>query len=154
VWVILDVGVYDSRAQGGSAMSCRTKKKAKKQAIYHFGRPEVGIVYGMAVQFILLEFSCGLVRWRTMINKLGLSEVQNFRHTREMGDAKPIICDNGTGFVKCGYAGENFPALIVHTSSFSFLLWWFSLLATYVPSCIHCLFVVVPLHDWSPSHES
>jgi len=25
---------------------------------------------------------------------------------------KPIISDNGTGFVKCGYAGENFPALI------------------------------------------
>lgn len=21
----------------------------------------------------------------------------------------PIVCDNGTGFVKCGYAGENFP---------------------------------------------
>jgi len=26
--------------------------------------------------------------------------------------AKPIVCDNGTGFVKCGYAGDNFPALI------------------------------------------
>jgi actin-related protein 2 len=26
--------------------------------------------------------------------------------------AKPVICDNGTGFVKCGYAGDNFPALI------------------------------------------
>jgi actin-related protein 2 len=25
---------------------------------------------------------------------------------------KPIVSDNGTGFVKCGYAGENFPALI------------------------------------------
>lgn len=25
---------------------------------------------------------------------------------------KPIICDNGTGFVKCGYAGDNFPSLI------------------------------------------
>lgn len=25
---------------------------------------------------------------------------------------KPIVCDNGTGFVKCGYAGENFPAHI------------------------------------------
>jgi actin-related protein 2 len=24
----------------------------------------------------------------------------------------PVICDNGTGFVKCGYAGENFPTLI------------------------------------------
>jgi len=23
----------------------------------------------------------------------------------------PIVCDNGTGFVKCGYAGANFPAL-------------------------------------------
>jgi len=29
-----------------------------------------------------------------------------------MADGKPVICDNGTGFVKCGYAGENFPALI------------------------------------------
>lgn len=26
--------------------------------------------------------------------------------------AKPIICDNGTGFVKCGFAGENFPSFI------------------------------------------
>lgn len=25
---------------------------------------------------------------------------------------KPIICDNGTGFVKTGYAGDNFPSLI------------------------------------------
>jgi len=25
---------------------------------------------------------------------------------------KPIVCDNGTGFVKTGYAGENFPTLI------------------------------------------
>jgi len=25
---------------------------------------------------------------------------------------KPVVCDNGTGFVKTGYAGENFPALI------------------------------------------
>jgi len=24
----------------------------------------------------------------------------------------PIVCDNGTGFVKCGYAGSNFPAHI------------------------------------------
>jgi len=24
----------------------------------------------------------------------------------------PIVCDNGTGFVKCGFAGENFPAHI------------------------------------------
>jgi actin-related protein 2 len=23
--------------------------------------------------------------------------------------AKPIVCDNGTGYVKCGFAGENFP---------------------------------------------
>jgi len=23
---------------------------------------------------------------------------------------KPIVCDNGTGFVKCGLAGDNFPA--------------------------------------------
>uniref|UniRef100_A0A182YK46 Actin-related protein 2 n=1 Tax=Anopheles stephensi TaxID=30069 RepID=A0A182YK46_ANOST len=23
-----------------------------------------------------------------------------------------IVCDNGTGFVKCGYAGSNFPAHI------------------------------------------
>lgn len=29
-----------------------------------------------------------------------------------MSDKKPIVCDNGTGFVKTGYAGENFPALI------------------------------------------
>jgi len=26
--------------------------------------------------------------------------------------AKPIVCDNGTGFVKTGYAGDNFPSLI------------------------------------------
>jgi len=25
---------------------------------------------------------------------------------------KPVVCDNGTGFVKTGYAGENFPTLI------------------------------------------
>ena len=25
---------------------------------------------------------------------------------------KVIVCDNGTGFVKCGYAGCNFPAHI------------------------------------------
>jgi len=25
---------------------------------------------------------------------------------------KPIVCDNGTGFVKCGFAGDNFPAHI------------------------------------------
>jgi len=25
---------------------------------------------------------------------------------------KPVICDNGTGYVKCGYAGDNFPSLI------------------------------------------
>ena len=23
-----------------------------------------------------------------------------------------VVCDNGTGFVKCGYAGTNFPAHI------------------------------------------
>ena len=23
-----------------------------------------------------------------------------------------VVCDNGTGFVKCGYAGSNFPAHI------------------------------------------
>jgi len=26
--------------------------------------------------------------------------------------AKPVVCDNGTGFVKTGYAGDNFPAHI------------------------------------------
>ena len=25
---------------------------------------------------------------------------------------KVVVCDNGTGFVKCGYAGSNFPAHI------------------------------------------
>lgn len=25
---------------------------------------------------------------------------------------KVLVCDNGTGFVKCGYAGSNFPAHI------------------------------------------
>lgn len=29
-----------------------------------------------------------------------------------MAEKKPIVCDNGTGFVKTGYAGENFPTLI------------------------------------------
>jgi actin-related protein 2 len=29
-----------------------------------------------------------------------------------MGETKPVISDNGTGFVKCGLAGENFPSLI------------------------------------------
>lgn len=27
-----------------------------------------------------------------------------------MSAKKPIVCDNGTGFVKCGLAGDNFPA--------------------------------------------
>lgn len=27
-----------------------------------------------------------------------------------MSGLKPIVCDNGTGFVKCGMAGDNFPA--------------------------------------------
>lgn len=27
-----------------------------------------------------------------------------------MGSTKVIVCDNGTGFVKCGFEGENFPA--------------------------------------------
>eukprot|EP00478_Filoreta_tenera_P000580 GABV01000585.1.p2 GENE.GABV01000585.1~~GABV01000585.1.p2 ORF type:complete len:388 (-),score=157.92 GABV01000585.1:53-1216(-) len=26
--------------------------------------------------------------------------------------ARPIVCDNGTGFVKCGYAGSNFPEVV------------------------------------------
>ncbi|XP_018336114.1 actin-related protein 2 isoform X2 [Agrilus planipennis] len=26
---------------------------------------------------------------------------------------KVIVCDNGTGFVKCGYAGSNFPAFVI-----------------------------------------
>jgi hypothetical protein len=26
--------------------------------------------------------------------------------------AKPLVVDNGTGFVKCGFAGDNFPAAI------------------------------------------
>jgi len=25
---------------------------------------------------------------------------------------KVVVCDNGTGFVKCGFAGANFPAHI------------------------------------------
>lgn len=29
-----------------------------------------------------------------------------------MSGNRPVICDNGTGFVKAGYAGENFPTLI------------------------------------------
>jgi actin-related protein 2 len=29
-----------------------------------------------------------------------------------MDPKKVIVCDNGTGFVKCGYAGDNFPAHI------------------------------------------
>lgn len=29
-----------------------------------------------------------------------------------MGDHLPIVCDNGTGFVKCGYAGQNFPEFV------------------------------------------
>jgi len=29
-----------------------------------------------------------------------------------MSGRKPIVCDNGTGFVKCGFAGDNFPAHI------------------------------------------
>ena len=27
-------------------------------------------------------------------------------------DKPPIVCDNGTGFVKCGFAGDNFPSHI------------------------------------------
>jgi len=26
-----------------------------------------------------------------------------------MGSKKPVVCDNGTGYVKCGFAGDNFP---------------------------------------------
>jgi len=29
-----------------------------------------------------------------------------------MSGKAPVVCDNGTGFVKCGYAGSNFPAHI------------------------------------------
>jgi actin-related protein 2 len=29
-----------------------------------------------------------------------------------MSGKKAVVCDNGTGFVKCGYAGDNFPSLI------------------------------------------
>eukprot|EP01129_Flabellula_baltica_P014912 TRINITY_DN72_c0_g1_i1.p2 TRINITY_DN72_c0_g1~~TRINITY_DN72_c0_g1_i1.p2 ORF type:complete len:402 (-),score=118.13 TRINITY_DN72_c0_g1_i1:69-1274(-) len=29
-----------------------------------------------------------------------------------MGDENVIVCDNGTGFVKCGFAGSNFPTSI------------------------------------------
>ena len=29
-----------------------------------------------------------------------------------MAEKPPIVCDNGTGFVKCGFAGDNFPAHI------------------------------------------
>ncbi|KAI9352064.1 actin family [Obelidium mucronatum] len=29
-----------------------------------------------------------------------------------MGDNRVVVCDNGTGFVKCGFAGSNFPAAI------------------------------------------
>ena len=29
-----------------------------------------------------------------------------------MSGKAPIVCDNGTGFVKCGFAGDNFPAHI------------------------------------------
>jgi len=29
-----------------------------------------------------------------------------------MAQKPPIVCDNGTGFVKCGFAGDNFPAHI------------------------------------------
>ena len=29
-----------------------------------------------------------------------------------MASKPPVVCDNGTGFVKCGFAGDNFPAHI------------------------------------------
>mmetsp|Transcript_10537 Transcript_10537/g.15208 ORF Transcript_10537/g.15208 Transcript_10537/m.15208 type:complete len:387 (-) Transcript_10537:240-1400(-) len=29
-----------------------------------------------------------------------------------MATKKPVVCDNGTGFVKTGYSGDNFPSLI------------------------------------------
>lgn len=29
-----------------------------------------------------------------------------------MGDLRPIVCDNGSGFVKVGWAGSNFPSHI------------------------------------------
>ena len=32
--------------------------------------------------------------------------------TMDSKGKKVIVCDNGTGFVKCGYAGSNFPAHI------------------------------------------
>uniref|UniRef100_A0A9J8A4T5 Zgc:101810 n=2 Tax=Cyprinus carpio TaxID=7962 RepID=A0A9J8A4T5_CYPCA len=27
----------------------------------------------------------------------------------DSGGRKVVVCDNGTGFVKCGFAGSNFP---------------------------------------------
>jgi actin-related protein 2 len=34
------------------------------------------------------------------------------KNDKEFTGKKPIVCDNGTGFVKCGFAGDNFPANI------------------------------------------
>jgi actin-related protein 2 len=29
-----------------------------------------------------------------------------------MSREKVVVCDNGTGFVKCGFAGDNFPRAV------------------------------------------
>ena len=31
---------------------------------------------------------------------------------QSMTSGKPLVVDNGTGFVKCGFAGDNFPVAI------------------------------------------
>lgn len=36
--------------------------------------------------------------------------MKDFDHIMDGQGRQVIICDNGTGFVKCGYAGSNFPA--------------------------------------------
>ena len=42
-----------------------------------------------------------------------LDIIFNFPSLQELGmnaeGKKVVVCDNGTGFVKCGYAGSNFP---------------------------------------------
>jgi actin-related protein 2 len=45
-------------------------------------------------------------------NREGGDDLVSAPPAREAMSKPPIVCDNGTGFVKCGFAGDNFPAHI------------------------------------------
>ena len=45
-----------------------------------------------------------------LLKKLKLKK--NYREMTDNEGRKVVVCDNGTGFVKCGFAGSNFPTHI------------------------------------------